>query len=123
VSGVPIGSVRSVRSVTAPDQRGPSQPCAVLVDPLSPEHVLLPCNSTGRVYRMTLASGAVDTVTGYSGPPPSKGFTGEVPASNGAHFSTPVSMVVAPRELWCDRDALTLLLSDYQNVFVIRVPH
>jgi hypothetical protein len=42
--------------------------------------------------------------------------------SSDVRFHSPMSVVVAPRELWRALDMLTLLLSDQQNIFVVRVP-
>jgi hypothetical protein len=85
--------------------------------------VLLTCYTTRRLYRMSLADGTVVSVAGHdTGAGSTIGSNGEVPAHS-VSLNAPTSIAVAPRELWRDGDALALLLSDREDVWVIRVPY
>jgi hypothetical protein len=102
-----------------PRQSPPRQPYGLLIDPLSPDHLLLTCAYLGKVFRMSLTDGVVTVVAGTQ-----KGrHLTEGPATS-VRLAFPTTLVEAPREWYRGGDALVCLMAESQGnrLCLIRVP-
>jgi hypothetical protein len=102
------------------------QPYGMLVDPLSSTHLLFSCAVNHRLYRISLADGALiafagrDSTRDGDGDGSAAGTVRDGPAGSVA-FSRPCGMAVAYR----DSDAVVLVLcdTDHHRLCLIRVPY
>jgi hypothetical protein len=95
----------------------------LLVDPLSPEDLLLSC-AVGRFFRVSLKDGTAGTMDMLIG---SKRSDARAPVNGPVarvRLNTPNGLAVAPPELWTESDALVLMLCDssHHRICLIRAP-